>query len=99
MSDFETITLWSIEMESNANMENFTIVYPSGVQSRREAVSHLDALKREWEDAGCAPVEWVESWSGPTRDWSLIKTVTLNPERTEVQNAALTRSITQPMAA
>ncbi|BAO82576.1 transposase and inactivated derivatives [Serpentinimonas maccroryi] len=38
-------------------------------------------------------------WSGPTRDWSLIKTVTLNPERTEVQNAALTRSITQPMAA
>ena len=38
-------------------------------------------------------------WSGPTRDWSHIKTVTLNPERTEVQNAALTRSITQPMAA
>jgi len=50
-------------MESNANMEYYTIDYPSGVQSRREAVSHLDALKREWEDAGCAPVEWVETWS------------------------------------
>ena len=59
-------------MESNANMENFTIVYPSGVKSRREAVSHLDALKREWEDAGCAPVEWVESWSGG--DWDFVVT-------------------------
>ena len=44
-------------------MEYYTIDYPSGVQSRREAVSHVDALAREWDDAGAAPVEWVETWS------------------------------------
>ena len=49
--------------ERNRIMENFTIVYPSGVKSSREAVSHLDALAREWDDAGAAPVEWVETWS------------------------------------
>ena len=38
-------------------------------------------------------------WSGATRDWSHIATVTLNPERTEVLDAALTRGDTQPMAA
>jgi len=45
-------------------MEYYTIDYPSGVQSRREAVSHVEALAKEWADAGCAPVEWVETWSG-----------------------------------
>ena len=38
-------------------------------------------------------------WSGPTRDWSHITTVTLNPERTEVLDAAATRGHTQPLAA
>jgi len=56
-----------------------------------------------WRHAGAAPCRthalYAQDrednplrWSGPTRDWSLIKTVTLNPERTEVQNAALTRT-------
>ena len=53
-------------------MGNFTIDYHSGIQSRREAVSHLDALTREWDDAGAAPVEWVESWSGG--DWDFVVT-------------------------
>lgn len=38
-------------------------------------------------------------WSGATRNWSHIATVTLNPERTEVVNAALARSNSRPMAA
>lgn len=38
-------------------------------------------------------------WSGATRNWSHIATVTLNPERTEVANAALARRDRQPLAA
>jgi transposase InsO family protein len=38
-------------------------------------------------------------WSGATRDWSHIATVTLNPERQEVVNAAVARGNRQPMAA
>jgi transposase InsO family protein len=38
-------------------------------------------------------------WSGATRNWSHVATVTLNPERTEVANAALARSNGQPLAA
>lgn len=38
-------------------------------------------------------------WSGPTRNWSHVSTVTLNPERTEVADAALARRDTQPLAA
>jgi putative transposase len=38
-------------------------------------------------------------WSGQTRDWSHIDVVTLNPERTEVLDAAIARMNTQPLAA
>jgi len=38
-------------------------------------------------------------WSGATRDWSHIATVTLNPERTEVADAAPTCFDRQPLAA
>jgi len=46
-------------------MKYYIIDHPSGgVQSRREAVTPVEALAKEWADAGCAPVEWVETWSG-----------------------------------
>jgi ATP-binding cassette subfamily B protein/ATP-binding cassette subfamily C protein/ATP-binding cassette subfamily B multidrug efflux pump len=38
-------------------------------------------------------------WSGKTRDWSHIATVTLNPERDSVVAAATRRADTQPLAA
>ncbi len=38
-------------------------------------------------------------WSGSTRDWSHIDVVALNPERTEVLDAATARVNRQPMAA
>jgi putative transposase len=38
-------------------------------------------------------------WSGSTRDWSPISVVTLNPEQTEVPDAAQPRRNTQPQAA
>jgi transposase InsO family protein len=38
-------------------------------------------------------------WSGATRNWSHIDTVTLNPERTEVVTAAVARGNSSPMAA
>jgi transposase InsO family protein len=38
-------------------------------------------------------------WSGATRNWSHIATVTLNPERTEVVTAAVVRGNNRPMAA
>ncbi len=38
-------------------------------------------------------------WSRHTRDWSHIDVVTLNPERTEVLDAAIKRMNTQPLAA
>jgi transposase len=38
-------------------------------------------------------------WSGATRNWSHIATVTLNPERTEVVTAAVTRANSRPLAA
>jgi putative transposase len=38
-------------------------------------------------------------WSGATRNWSHIATVTLNPERTEVVTAAVTRADSRPLAA
>ena len=38
-------------------------------------------------------------WSRQTRDWSHIDVVTLNPERTEVLDAAIARMNTQPLAA
>jgi transposase InsO family protein len=38
-------------------------------------------------------------WSGATRNWSHIASVTLNPDRTEVLDAALARRNTQPLAA
>jgi transposase InsO family protein len=38
-------------------------------------------------------------WSGATRNWSHIATVTLNPERTEVVTAAVARGNSRPMAA
>lgn len=54
------------------NAQTYTIDYHSGIQSRREAVSHMAALRAEWDDAGAAPVEWVESWSGG--DWDFVVT-------------------------
>ncbi len=38
-------------------------------------------------------------WSGATRNWSHIATVTLNPERTEVVTAAVVRGNSRPLAA
>lgn len=38
-------------------------------------------------------------WSGSTRNWSHIDVVMLNPERTEVIDAATARVNRQPMAA
>lgn len=38
-------------------------------------------------------------WSGSTRDWSHIGVVTLNPERTEVLDAAMARMNKRPLAA
>lgn len=38
-------------------------------------------------------------WSGNTRNWSHIATVTLNPERKEVVDAAMARGDKQPLAA
>jgi hypothetical protein len=38
-------------------------------------------------------------WSGATRNWSHIDTVTLNPERTEVVAAAVASGNSRPLAA
>ncbi|WP_240679696.1 hypothetical protein [Paracidovorax citrulli] len=38
-------------------------------------------------------------WSGSTRNWAPVQSVTLNPERDGISNAAATASNTQPRAA
>ena len=54
------------------NAQTYTIDYHSGIQSRREAVSHMAALREEWDDAGTVTGEHPEveqTWSGGGWDY------------------------------
>ena len=54
------------------NAQTYTIDYPSGMQSTREATSHIGALRDEWDDAGTATGEHPaveQTWSAGGWDY------------------------------
>ncbi|WP_234385084.1 hypothetical protein, partial [Paracidovorax avenae] len=57
---------------------------------KRDNFNHLYTQARQRNPA---------RWSGSTRNWAPVQSVTLNPERDGIADAAATASNTQPRAA
>lgn len=67
--------------------------------AQRHAGQDHEILRARHQIYTLAREKHPRRWSGATRNWSHIDTVTLNPERTEVVSAAVARGNSRPLAA
>ena len=67
--------------------------------AQRHAGHDKDILQARHDVYTAAKQRNPQRWSGPTRDWSHIGIVTLNPERTQVTTIQAGRSDKRPLAA
>lgn len=98
-ADLQAARQWAADFVHWYNHEH----HHSGIRyvtpAQRHAGQDREILRARHDLYTRAREQNPRRWSGATRNWSHISTVTLNPERTEVADTALARRDSQPLAA
>lgn len=98
-ADLEAARAWATGFVHWYNLEHRHSGIRYVTPAQRHAGQDREILRARHELYTQARQNNPRRWSGATRNWSHIATVTLNPERTEVVTAAVSRGDSRPLAA
>ena len=99
LADLDAARAWATGFVHWYNLEHRHSGIRYVTPAQRHAGQDREILRARHQVYAQARQNNPRRWSGATRNWSHIATVTLNPERTEVVTAAVTRANSRPLAA